>query len=92
VTTAEPRPAVVVDTMVLSALLDTRRPSRATPYRQLIRDRRPLVSFMSVTEIRYGAAKQAWGELRLRALDRDLASFAVVKPDEELIVSSRGHS
>jgi predicted nucleic acid-binding protein len=72
--------------MVLSALLDTRRPSRAAPYRQVIGDRRSLVSFVSVAEIRYGAIKNTWGELRLRALDKDLTAFTVVRPDAQLIV------
>ena len=77
---------MVLDTMVLSALLDTRRASQADVYRQLIGARRALVSFMSVTEVRYGAVKAGWGELRRRALERDLSEFTAVMPDEQLIV------
>lgn len=59
--------------MVLGALL---HPSRSHPagerYRARI-DQRPIViSFVTVTELRYGALKANWGELRRRGLEREL--------------------
>lgn len=59
--------AVVVDTMVMSAVVNaTRRPNLASAYRSLIGGRPVLISFATVTELRYGAVKAGWGELRQR--------------------------
>lgn len=44
-----------------------------------------VVSFASVTELRYGALKAGWGELRRRALERDLARLVIVQPDDALM-------
>ena len=44
-----------------------------------------VVSFMTVTELRYGALKAGWGELRRRGLERDLDQFVVVQPDDEMM-------
>jgi predicted nucleic acid-binding protein len=44
-----------------------------------------VVSFVSITEIRYGAARAGWGELRLRRLARSLADLDVIQTDEQLI-------
>jgi tRNA(fMet)-specific endonuclease VapC len=38
-----------------------------------------------VTELRYGALKAGWGELRRRGLERDLARVAIVQPDDRLM-------
>lgn len=49
-------------------------------------DGRPtLISFATVTEIRYGALKAGWGELRRRGLERNLARFTIVQPDDRLM-------
>jgi predicted nucleic acid-binding protein len=78
--------AVVVDTMVISALVGaSRRGSAATAYRLLVADRPVVVSFVTVTELRYGALKAGWGELRRRGLERDLARLVVVQPDNALM-------
>jgi len=42
-----------------------------------------VVSFVTVTELRYGAIKAEWGELRRRSLERDLARLVIVQPDDE---------
>ena len=81
-----PSRTVVLDTMVVGALL---HPSRSHPaaerYRARI-DQRPIViSFVTVTELRYGALKANWGELRRRGLERDLARLTVVQPDNTLM-------
>lgn len=78
--------AVVIDTMVVSAIVNAvRQPGVAAEYRALIADRPTLVSFATVTEMRYGALKAGWGELRRRGLERDLARFTVVQPDDRLM-------
>ena len=72
--------------MVLSALL---HPSRSHPaaeeYRKRVAGRPIVISFVVVTELRYGALKAGWGELRSRALERDLSRFAIVQPDDGLM-------
>ena len=81
-----PSTAVVVDTMVVSAVVDPDRTSiAAAEYRTLIGARPIVVSFITVAELRYGALKARWGELRRRALERDLSQLVVVQPDDELV-------
>ncbi len=49
---------VVADTMVVSSIFRPGRdPERATRYRRLIAARGIVVSFVTVTELRYGASK-----------------------------------
>jgi predicted nucleic acid-binding protein len=38
-----------------------------------------------MAEVRCGALKAGWGELRRRRLERDLARFVAIKPDDHLI-------
>lgn len=79
-------PAVVIDTMVVSALVNAHRePAPADAYRALIATRPIVISFVTVTEIRYGALKAGWGDLRRRGLERDLARLVVVQPDDQLM-------
>ena len=67
------RGAVVVDTMAASALINSRRrPGEANPFEKLIAGRRVVVSFATVTELRYGATNGKWGELRRRTLEQNL--------------------
>lgn len=78
--------AVVVDTMAVSAMLNaTRNADRAAGYRRAIADEPILVSFVTITELRFGALRAGWGELRRRALERDLAQLAVVQRDDQLM-------
>lgn len=78
--------AVVVDTMVVSSLVKAaRQPGLAADYRSLIAGRPIVISFATVTEMRYGALKAGWGELRRRGLERDLARFVIVQPDDRLM-------
>ena len=44
-----------------------------------------MASFVTVTELRYGATKAGWGELRRRGLERDLAKLTIAQPDDELM-------
>jgi tRNA(fMet)-specific endonuclease VapC len=78
--------ALVLDTMAVSALVNaTRNPQRAAAYRRAINDSAVLVSFVTMTELRFGALRAGWGELRRRALERDLAKLVVVQPDDQLM-------
>ncbi|MDZ7733154.1 MAG: hypothetical protein U5R31_08565 [Acidimicrobiia bacterium] len=77
--------------MVVSSLVNAaRHPQPAAEYRALIAERPIVVSFATVTEIRYGALKAGWGELRRRGLERDLARFVVAQPDDRLMDARRG--
>ena len=50
--------AVVVDTMVVSSLVNSARdPDRSAAYRSVIAGRPVMVAFVTVTELRYGALK-----------------------------------
>jgi predicted nucleic acid-binding protein len=72
--------------MAASALVNARIDhERARPFRELIGQRPILLSFSTVTELRFGAIKARWGELRLRGLERDLSGFRVVQPDDALM-------
>lgn len=81
-----PTRPVVVDTMAVSALMNQQRdPAPARQYRELIAARPVVVSFVTIAELRYGAIKAGWGELRTRSLERSLSRLVVVQPDDELI-------
>ncbi|HSH59416.1 MAG TPA: PIN domain-containing protein [Acidimicrobiales bacterium] len=77
--------AVVVDTNVLSWLFDQRPNPLPDRYCSLIDERRVLVAFQSVMELRYGALHAGWGELRRRRLGRSLGALTVIQPDDALV-------
>jgi tRNA(fMet)-specific endonuclease VapC len=80
--------SVVVDTMVVSALVNAgRNPGDAARYRSAIDGRTVVVSFVTVTEMRFGAIKAGWGEIRRRSLERVLAQLVVVQPDDDLMLT-----
>ncbi|MGH9091220.1 MAG: PIN domain-containing protein [Acidimicrobiales bacterium] len=79
------RAGVVVDTMVISWLLEDRQLPRADRYRALIGTEPVLLAFQTVMELRFGALQAGWGELRRRRLEWRLAGFTVVQPDDEMI-------
>jgi predicted nucleic acid-binding protein len=76
---------VVVDTMVISWLLDDRPNPLAERYRDLIGAQPVLLAFQTVMELRFGALRAGWRELRRRRLEQRIAEFAVVQPDDEMI-------
>lgn len=76
---------VVVDTMVISWLLDQRPNPVADRYRALIETTSVLLAFQTVMELRYGALRAGWGELRRRRLERRIAELTVAQPDHEMI-------
>ena len=78
-------PGVVVDTMVISWLLDERPNPLAVRYRELIGARPVVLAFQTVMELRYGALRAGWGDLRRRRLERAIAELLIVQPDDEMI-------
>lgn len=76
---------VVVDTMVISWLFDDRPNALADRYRQLIGPKPVLLAFQTVMELRYGALRAGWGDLRRRRLERRIAEFTVIQPDDAMI-------
>lgn len=83
--TIAPPVGVVVDTMVISWLFDDRPNPLADRYRALIGPAPVLLAFQTVMELRFGAMRAGWGELRYRRLDRQITELAVVQPDDEMI-------
>ena len=74
--------------MAVSALVNGGRdPGEAIRYRSVIDGRSAVVSFMTITEIRFGAIKAGWGEIRRRGLERVLARLVVVQPDDHLMLT-----
>ena len=74
--------------MVVSALVNSGRdPGAAARYRSVIDGRTVVVSFVTVTEMRFGAIKAGWGEIRRRGLERVLAQLVVVQPDDDLMLT-----
>ena len=82
-----PPAGVVVDTMVVSWLLDSRPNPLADRYRALIGPIPVLLAFHTVMELRFGAIRAGWGELRRRRLERGIAELATIQPDDEMITT-----
>jgi predicted nucleic acid-binding protein len=72
---------VVVDTMVMSWLMEPDRSPLAEPYRELIGGKPILIPFQTVMELRFGALHASWGELRRRRMERNLSRFGAVQSD-----------
>lgn len=82
--TSAPPVGVVVDTMVISWLFDQRPNPLADRYRQIIGGRPVLLAFQTVMELRYGALRANWGDLRRRRLERRIADLTTIEGDDEL--------
>jgi len=78
------RSGVVVDTMVISWLFDERPNPLADRYRDLIGPRPVLLAFQTVMELRYGALRAGWGDLRRRRMERRISELSVIQADDEL--------
>jgi predicted nucleic acid-binding protein len=76
---------VVLDTDGVSWLLDPRPSSHAEETRRVIGRRARVVSFVTVTELRYGALRAGWGELRRRQLERSLADLEIIQTSGPLL-------
>lgn len=78
---------VVVDTMVISWFFEEHPDELAQRYRDLIGSRPVLLAFQTVMELRYGALRANWGDLRRRRLERRIAELVVVQPDDEMVLA-----
>lgn len=79
--------SVVADTMAVSALVNIGRdPDAAARVRSVIDGRSVVVSSVTITEMRFGAIKAGWGEIRRRSLERVLSRLVVVQPDDDLML------
>ena len=74
--------AVVVDTDVVSYLFKCH--PIALQYLPDLKDRTPLISFMTVAELDRWVLEAHWGEVRQRRLREHLERFAVVPYDRHL--------
>lgn len=54
-------------------------------YEPILRGRLVFISFQTVAELRYGARRRRWGDLRLRQLEGRIAQAEIVYPGPELI-------
>jgi predicted nucleic acid-binding protein len=80
-----PPAGVVVDTMVISWLFDEQPNPLADRYRELIGDTPVVLAFQTVMELRFGALRAGWSELRRRGLDRRIARLSILQPDDDMI-------
>jgi predicted nucleic acid-binding protein len=76
---------VVLDTDVISWLLDRRPLPQADEAWRVVAGRQRVVSFVTVTELRYGAQLAGWGELRTRRLEKSLTDVDIVHTTETLV-------
>ncbi|MGH3499930.1 MAG: PIN domain-containing protein [Nocardioidaceae bacterium] len=76
-----------MDTMVISWLFDDRPNPLADRYRTLIGPSPVLLAFQTVMELRFGALRAGWGELRRRRLERRIVELTVVQPDDDMITA-----
>lgn len=76
---------MVLDTDATGWLLDPRPLPQAENIRSFLGDRARVVSFVTVTELRYGALRAGWGQLRLRGLERSLGDLEVIQTNESLV-------
>lgn len=75
---------VVVDTGVFGAGL-VPGSELSNLYEPILRERPVFISFQTVAELRYGARRRGWGELRLRQLDARIGEAEIVYPGPNLI-------
>lgn len=76
--------AVVVDTMVISWMIEGDDLGLRATYERLIGRASIVLSFQTVAELRFGAARDDWGQLRRRRLERSISRFAVVQSDDTM--------
>ena len=76
---------VVLDTDVTSWLLAAPDSSHAEAALRVIGRRTRLLSFVTATELRFGALRAGWGELRLRRMERSLDGVELVQTSKRLI-------
>jgi tRNA(fMet)-specific endonuclease VapC len=80
----------VVDTMIASAILFGKRRSRETElldrFEACLRGKSIVLSFATVSELRYGSLKGGWGDARRQSMEDWFSDVAaVVMPDNDLV-------
>lgn len=75
---------VVVDTGVFGARLTPAGHDLAFAYRAVLESRPAVISYVTVAELRFGAALASWGTRRLQRLDEELARVETVWPGPNL--------
>jgi predicted nucleic acid-binding protein len=79
------RGPVVVDTGVFAAELVRRGSPLAETYRPFLEGRPFIVSFVTVSEVRFGARLAGWGPTRLQRMELRLSTARVVWPGPQLV-------
>jgi predicted nucleic acid-binding protein len=72
---------VVVDTDVFSYLFQGHRTAEYAP---LLKGVIPVLTFTSIAELHFGAAKRGWGERKIAQLDEAIRRYLVTPWDEDL--------
>lgn len=72
--------------MVISWLFDERPNPLAELYRRLIGPAPVLLAFQTVMELRFGALRAGWGELRRHRLERRIAGLTMLQPDDQMVL------
>ncbi len=78
----DPLPRLIVDTSVVSYVFN--RDSRAAFYLPKMNGKRLIISFQTLEELWFGAAKDGWGSRRKGELSRHLGDYAIVWSNPEL--------
>ena len=73
---------LVVDTDVTSYVF--RWHPLAAAYLDLLKGGDPIISFMTLAEMRFGALRARWGAARSDLLERYLSDFPICYPDQSL--------
>lgn len=76
--------AIVVDTMIASAWLGTRRSQRQIRWATVLEASVWVLPFVVVAEMRFGAEVAGWGDRRRNVLDQLVARAGVVPPLNEV--------
>jgi predicted nucleic acid-binding protein len=73
---------VVVDTDAFSHLWQT--PATASSFAAHLIDAVPVISFTTVAEVHFGAAKRGWGQRKIDQLDEALRRYVIAPYDDDL--------
>ena len=74
---------VVLDSTVVSYLFDNSGP--AAFYAEHIRGKRPVISFQTLEEVRFGMLRRNWGARRINEMRRHLQQYEVIWATQSLI-------
>ncbi len=78
--------SVLVDTNVVSFLFNN--DSRADFYVERMQEKRPVISFQTLEEIRFGASKHGWGARRRNEMALHLDTYEVIWANPQLVAIS----